>query len=394
MLPPYFQFHAPVKILSGRHALDNIPHELSMFEASRPLIITDKVVNEAGLLKPLSRAMAESAIPAAAVFDDVPPDSSSRTVNDCARTYTAQGCDCIIAVGGGSVIDTAKGTNIVVSEGAEDLLQFSGADRLTRPLRPLVVVPTTAGTGSEVTCVAMISNEETQTKMAFTSPHLLPDLAVLDPRMTQSMPPKISAATGMDALSHAMEACTCLQCNPLSTAFGHSAIRLISEHLVQAVSSGRSREHRLGMANGALLAGIAFSNSMVGMVHSLGHAAGGVCHLPHGVAMGIFLPFGLEYNLDARRDAIADLLLPLGGAELFAAIPRQEQAEKTIAMVRRLQQELHSLCGLPRTLSEAGIARDKLGHIARTAIDDPSLIFNPEDMDYDDALAILKRAYA
>jgi len=394
MLPSLYQFHAPVKILSGRHALDSIPHELGMLKSSRPLIITDKVINEAGLLKHLSRAMSESAISAAAVFDDVPPDSSSRTVNDCARVYSDQGCDSIIAVGGGSVIDTAKGVNIVVSEQAQDLLQFSGADRLIRPLRPLVVVPTTAGTGSEVTCVAMITNEQTQTKMAFTSPHLLPDLAVLDPRMTQSMPPRITAATGMDALSHAMEACTCLQCNPLSTAFGHSAIRLISEHLVQAVSSGRSREHRLGMANGALLAGIAFSNSMVGMVHSLGHAAGGVCHLPHGEAMAIFLPFGLEYNLDARPDAIANLLLPLGGEEAFASTPREERAEKTVAMVRRLQRELHALCGLPLTLQEAGVPRDKLGHIARSAINDPSLIFNPEDMDYDDALAILKRAYA
>jgi alcohol dehydrogenase len=393
MLPSLYQFHAPVKILSGRHALDNIPHELGMLESSRPLIITDRVINEAGLLKHLSRAMAESSIAAAAVFDDVPPDSSSRTVSDCARVYSDQGCDSIIAVGGGSVIDTAKGANILVSEQAQDLLQFSGADRLTRPLRPLVVVPTTAGTGSEATCVAVITNEQTQTKMAFTSPHLLPHLAVLDPRMTQTMPARITAATGMDALSHAMEACTCLQRNPPSTAFAHGAIRLISEHLVPAVQSGRSKEHRLGMANAALLAGIAFSNSMVGMVHSLGHAAGGVCHIPHGVAMAIFLPFGLETNLEACRDLIAELLLPLGGEEVFASTPRAERAEKTIAAVRDLQHELHALCGLPLSLQEAGVPRDRLGLIARTAIDDPSLILNPVDMDYDDALSILKRAF-
>jgi alcohol dehydrogenase len=207
------------------------------------------------------------------------------------------------------------------------------------------------------------------------------------------MPPHVTAATGMDALTHAMEAFTCIQKNPLSDAYAFTAIQLIATNLIKAVADGKNIEARMAMANASTMAGIAFSNSMVGMVHSLGHAAGALCNLPHGVAMSIFLPFGLEYNLHKTRSFVSQLLLPFGGQEEFVRTDKNRRAERTIALVRKCQQTLYELCGLPRSLKEAGVAETILEPIARHAINDGSLIFNPEELDCNDALAVLKKAY-
>lgn len=394
MIPAYYEFFNPVKIISGNKAVDNIPYELEQLGASRPLILTDQGVEQAGLLKIVEDGFKDSQAAVGAVYDQVPPDSSNQVVNEVVRIYRENECDSIIAVGGGSVIDTAKGVNIVVTEGSDDLMKFIGAEMLKKPMKPFIVVPTTAGTGSEVTLVAVIYNVEKQVKMAFTSYHLLPKVAVLDPRMTLSLPPHITAATGMDALTHAMEAYYCLQKNPMSDAYALAAIDLIRQNLVRAVEKGKEKKARLAMANAACMAGIAFSNAMVGMVHSLGHACGSVCHLPHGTAMSIFLPYGLEYNLELKGKEIGELLLPLGGPDLYARTPQDKRPEKTIELVFELREKLYQLCRLPRTLKEAGIAEDKLGKIARAAINDPSIIFNPAELEYDEALQVLKKAYA
>jgi len=197
----------------------------------------------------------------------------------------------------------------------------------------------------------------------------------------------------MDALTHAMEAYTCIQKNPMSDAYAYSAIKLISEHLVRVVTNGEDENGRLALANAATMAGAAFSNSMVGMVHSLGHAAGGVSHVPHGVAMSIFLPFGLEYNIKKTREYLAEMLLPFGGIDEYVKTPAKLRAERLIELVRELRKKLNELCGLPLTLKEAGVSEGDLEKIARTSIDDPSITFNPEELEYEEALEILKRAY-
>ncbi|MCV6603330.1 MAG: iron-containing alcohol dehydrogenase, partial [Cohaesibacter sp.] len=222
-------------------------------------------------------------------------------------------CDAIVAIGGGSVIDSAKGVNILASEQSDDLSAFSGSGAIKRALKPFFVIPTTAGTGSEVTLVAVIKDNERGIKMSFASPFLLPNAAVLDPRMTLTLPPHITAATGMDALTHAVEAYICMAKNPLSDAFATAAIQKIVAHLVNVVNKPDDIEGRLALAEAATMAGIAFSNSMVGLVHSLGHSVGAECHLPHGLCMSIFLPWVLEYNLDKCADNIGELLLPLMG---------------------------------------------------------------------------------
>ncbi|MFZ5569025.1 MAG: iron-containing alcohol dehydrogenase [Thermodesulfobacteriota bacterium] len=394
MLPSYYEFFNPVKILSGHKALDNLPYELDQLGAKRPIIVTDAGVVKAGLIKYVKSAFDSSGMTIGAIFDGVPPDSSSEVVNQIVGIYRENACDAIVAVGGGSPIDTAKGVNIVLSENSDDLMKFEGADRLKAPMKPFIVVPTTAGTGSEVTLAAVIKNTAKNVKMAFASHLLFPKVAILDPRMTETMPPHITAMTGMDALAHSMEAYTCLQKNPLSDAHAMGAVRLIARYLPKAVENGKDMEARMGMANAATMAGAAFSNSMVGMVHSLGHATGAICHIPHGLAMSIFLPFGLEYNLGKVESMVAELLLPLGGEEEFVKVAAPQRAARTIVLVRKLQQTLFDLCGLPRTLKEAGVPKNKLEDIAKTAVNDGSLTFNPEELDVNDALNVLNEAYS
>ncbi|WP_136795730.1 MULTISPECIES: iron-containing alcohol dehydrogenase [Desulfosediminicola] len=393
MIPSYYEFSNPVKIVSGQRALENIPSELKNFGVQRPLVITDQGVAGAGLVKKLIKAFYSSEVTIGAIYDTVPADSSSLVVNEIAVIFAENCCDSIIAIGGGSPIDTAKGVNILVSEGSDDLMKFMGVDILEKPMKPLLVIPTTSGTGSEVTQVAVISDPERNVKMAFASRRLLPNVAILDPRMTLTMPPKITAATGMDALAHAMEAYTGLQKNPLSDAYAVAAIKLVGEHLLSVVQDGTGRESRMAMANAATMAGISFSNSMVGVVHALGHAAGGVAHIPHGQAMSIFLPLGLEYNLSVNEDLIAELLLPLAGPELYAGTHSDERAFKTISVIRDLQRSLYKCCQLPMNLRDAGVAEHQLGEIARAAISDGSVTFNTRELEYEDALNILKKAY-
>ncbi|MGE5415278.1 MAG: iron-containing alcohol dehydrogenase [Acidobacteriota bacterium] len=393
MLPAYFQYYNPVKILSGKKALENIPFELEYLKVSRPLIITDKGIVQAGLIDIVVTALGGSNLTIGAVYDDTPPDSSNIVVNEVAALFNQNKCDSIIAVGGGSVLDTAKGVNIVVTEKTDDLMKFIGADRLTKPLKPMVAIPTTSGTGSEVTLVAVIANVEKHCKMLFTSYFLLPNVAVLDPRMTLTVPPKITALTGMDALTHAVEAFSCLQKNPLSDAYAWAAIDLIRQHLVTTVKDGKNEEARMAMANASLMAGCAFSNSMVGLVHGIGHAVGGVSHVPHGIAMAILLPWCMEFNMSRCEQYYADMLLPLGGPEEYLKTAPEKRAERTIAIVREMNAAVNKLSGMPITLKDAGVKREDLPEIAKTAQGDGALVFNPEESDYNDILEILKKAY-
>jgi alcohol dehydrogenase len=325
-----------------------------------------------------------------------------RVVNSLARVYREKECDSLIAVGGGSVMDTAKGINIVVSEKADDLMKFSGANVLKRALKPFIAIPTTAGTGSEVTLVAVIKNHEKHVKMLFVSYFLLPDVSIVDSRMTMSLPPAITAATGMDALSHAVEAYTCLAKNPLSDAHALAAITLIGENLVKVTKNPDDRDGRLAMANAATLAGIAFSNSMVGMIHTLGHSVGSVCGVPHGICMAVLLPYGLEYNMHKSGHFTAELLLPLEGAEVYAGVPKERRAEEVVASIRRMNQNLHDTTGgrHPRCFSEVVdrdgrqmVPKEKLPDAAKTALGDGSIFYNPEELDYDDFLMVLEAAW-
>lgn len=395
MANSYYEFFSPVKIVAGHSALEHIPFELSSLGAQRPMIITDKGVVSVGLVAHVEAVFngAESTI--AATFDDVPPDSSLQTVRAAAQMYRDNNCDAIIAIGGGSVIDTSKGVNILVSEGGDDLTQYSGAHNLPKPLKPFFVVPTTSGTGSEATMVAVVSDTEKGVKLPFASYFLMPNAAILDPRMTLTLPPHITAMTAMDAMTHAVEAYTCLASNPVSDAYAFAAVKKISENLIKVMDNPGDADGRLELAQASTMAGIAFSNAMVGMVHSLGHALGAVCHLPHGLCMNLFLPYVLDYNKEVNGGKIAELLLPLAGSDVYAATPAGQRADRAIAHIREMRDELNQRCNLPRTLQETGkVEEQQLEQVAKLALDDGSIIYNPKEANYDELLGVLKTAWA
>jgi alcohol dehydrogenase len=392
----YYEFKLPEKILSGDGALEHVPHELGLLGASRPLLLSDRGLEKVGTVDKVKAALNQGGMTPAEVFCDIPADSSIEVVNRIAALYREKNCDSIIAVGGGSVIDTAKGAGMVLAQAGSDLMESAGAEILPRGEHvPFVAVPTTSGTGSEATIVAVVKDPEAQVKMEFLSYHLLPDVAVLDPRMTETLPPRITASTGFDALVHAIEAATCLQHNPVSDSFAEKAIDLICGNLERAVDNGKDRKARMALANGSLLAGAAFSNSMVGLVHAIGHALGGVCRVPHGEAMTILLPAVMQYNLDKCRDRYAELLLPIAGPEVYAATPPDWRARKAIETLTELRARLAEKTEMPISLVETGLVRrEDFAAVARTALNDGAIIVNPADADYDEIIGLLVEVWA
>jgi alcohol dehydrogenase len=367
------------------------------------MLLSDAGVAAAGLTAKVEAALAEGT-PAAVTDTDIPSDSDTTVVRRLALLYREQGCDSIVAVGGGSVLDTAKGVNILVGMGGVDLSLWAGAGKIDRPLPPLAAIPTTSGTGSEATLVAVIGDHAAKRKRLYTSAFLQPDIAVLDPEMTASLPPALTAATGMDALTHAMEAYYCLGRNPLSDSHALAAVRLIGSHLLKVVEEPDNHAGRKALAEASNLAGIAFSNSMVGMVHTLGHSVGAVCGVHHGVCMSVLLPFGIEYNLSRIGGRMAPLFEALTGRSVDSLSGTAGTAGSALAgEVRRLNAELHRLTGgrHPRTLAGAAgrdgkplVRREDLPEIARAAMGDGSVLYNPEELEYGDALGVLEAAFA
>ncbi|KUE80238.1 iron-containing alcohol dehydrogenase [Aeromonas schubertii] len=391
----YFEFFCPVKLLVGESAIEQLPAAMAALGAERPLLITDKGIRASGLADKVYDILGAGALVALAIEDEVPPDSSTQVVERIAERYRRLGCDSLIALGGGSVIDTAKAVNILVSMGEEnDLLAWSGADLLTRPLNPLAVLPTTAGTGSEVTLVAVIRDEKSGRKVPFTSPFLIPNLAVLDPRLTLSLPLPITAATAMDAMTHAIESLIGNSANPVSQGLALMAVEKIARALPAILDKPDDAELRLALAEGATLAGMAFSNSMVGLVHALGHSLGARCHLPHGLCMNLFLPWVLEYNRPGIDPALTRLLLALTDAEHYAGTPPSERPRAAITALCRLRDLLWERVKLPRTLREAGLTEQSLlVEIRDLAINDGALLFNRKDADREELLTLLERCW-
>jgi alcohol dehydrogenase len=364
------------------------------------LLLSDAGVEAAGLTAKVEKALTAGGMLTVAASDSsVPSDSALSVVVRLAELYREKGCDAIVALGGGSVLDTAKGVNILAGTNSRNLSQWAGAGKIDRPLPPLAAIPTTSGTGSEATLVAVIADHDAGRKLLYTSTFLQPDIALLDPEMTASLPPFLTAATGMDALTHAMEAYYCRGHNPLSDAHALEAVRLIGDHLTGTVADPANREGRAALSEASNLAGLAFSNSMVGMVHTLGHSIGAVCGVHHGLCMALLLPWGIGYNLPRIEKETAQLLYALTGKAMAGG---EESGTALVEALHRLNGELHRITGgrHPRCLSELRgrdgeplIRREHLPEIAEVAMGDGSILYNPEELEYRDALKLLEEAF-
>ena len=394
MIPKYYEFQNSSKILSGEFALENIPSELNMLGAKKVLILSDKTLEKIGTLQVVIDAISTKDIEIVEKYTEIPPDSSIEIINEITRLYKQLDCDSIVAVGGGSVIDTAKGVRMTLSQQKENILELVGCEMINYGNHiPFVAIPTTSGTGSEATLVAVILDKARNMKMEFISYFLLPDVSVLDPRMTLSLPAKTTASTGMDALCHAIEAYTCLQKNPMSDAYAISAIEIIRDNLIKAVENGNDKKVRLAMANASLMAGVSFSNSMVGVIHAIGHAIGGISHVPHGDAMSILMPHCMKFNKDKLKGEYAKLLLHIAGPEVYANTKYEDRADKTIEYVENMLYKLNKICGLPTKLSQTNVKKEDFNEIAKKALDDGAMIVNPKQVDFEDVMDILEKAF-
>ncbi len=393
MLPEYYEFKNSVKIISGRNAIENIAFELNNLGCNKPLILTTKSMVKNGQLKIATDSMEKSNIEIGYIFMDIPQDSSVEVVNEISRLYKDKKCDGIIAMGGGSVIDTAKGVNILVSTDTNDLKEHMGLEILNGKLKPLIVIPSTSGTGSEATLVSVIADTSRDVKMEFISYNILPDVAILDARMTLSLPAKLTASTGIDALTHSIEAVTGLQKNPLSNVYALTAIELIGRYLKTAVEDGKDQEARLAMANASLMAGVAFSNSMVGIVHAIGHSCGAVCNVAHSDAMTILLPHCMELNLDLCEEDYSRILLAFSGPEIYSETPKNQRGQRCIDEIRNYIMELNKISALPIRLRDVGVKEEDFETIAKSAINDGAAIVNPVEVTLARVMDILKKAY-
>lgn len=254
------------------------------------------------------------------------------------------------------------------------------------------MVPTTSGTGSECTGVAVVQDDRSRLKQEIVSDQFLPDVAVLDPRSTKSLPPRLTAASGMDALTHAIEAYTGRQKNPLSDAYARSAVELIGQNLIAAVREPKKDEYRLAMACASAMAGMAFSNSMVGVVHAIAHALGAVCQLPHGEAVGLLLPKVMRWQMDVQAPRYGELLCAFCGAEYYAEIPYQQRGEKLVEAIEDTLLHLHQKCGIPQTLRDAGVSRRNFKQIVQAALNDGAMLASLKPAGREDVENILESA--
>ncbi|MGD9731698.1 MAG: iron-containing alcohol dehydrogenase [Desulfamplus sp.] len=450
MLPEYFEFSLPTKLVYGVGIIGNIEKAVARFGMKRALLVTDAILAGAGLVEKVKKGFQNTGIDIASVFDNVPPNSTLQTVQDCAAKGVADGCNMVIAVGGGSVIDTAKVANLVMKKGGK-VQEHMGAYLLdsNESLFPSIIIPTTAGTGSEVTKVAVIADPDNDVKLPFAEDQFLPQLAILDPELTLSLPGKLTASTGMDALVHAIEAYVDKEWSPASDALALHAIKLISENILIACAKPDNIEARGAMLVGSFLAGVAFSHSMVGIVHAISHALGGVYHIPHGLANALILPEVMEYNLDSRLDRFADVavtmgisfpeiitdsrsLIKTGKLDILSKIVkkmelkslqkvvddsssavkdfavkkldslefvdqwvRKNAAYAGVERIRTLNRQLAFLTGIPLNLRDAGIKDDlaKIDQVADTAMEDGSMLYNPVEPKREDVITIIKAAY-
>lgn len=381
----FFEFTLRPQVMYKSGLVDDLALEAARLGGTRVLLVADRGVIDAGLLERVQVGLGGS-IEIAGVFGDVPANSSVAAVQAGAAIGREGGADLVIAVGGGSPIDTAKAIRILLGLGGS-LHDYQGYNLIDAPLVPMIAVPTTAGTGSEVTPFAVIRDDEQQIKMTFASPFLAPDLAVLDPEMTRGLPPGLTAATGMDALTHAIEAFVSTQANLISDSLALQAIDTISNSLREATHSGDNMDARGRMLVASCMAGMAFSSALVGLVHAIAHAIGGKFPVHHGAANSILLPHGMRFNSTVAPNRYARIARALGVNAGGRA--EEDVIEDGIAAAAALAAN----CGLPNCLRDVGVPHEALAALAEVAATDAAIFSNPRPATPDEIAAVLDAAW-
>jgi alcohol dehydrogenase len=373
---PEFVIGVDARLLAGRYAKN--------FGSRHVFVVTDSNLIRSGWVEDVTDSLLAEDI-RCTLFSDVTPNPRDSQVMDGAEQYLSSGCDSIVVIGGGSPIDCAKGIGIVVSN-KRHVLEFEGVDNVPIPAPPLICIPTTAGSGADVSQFAIINDTERKVKIAIISKKIVPDIALIDPVPLTTLPAALTVQTGMDAIVHSVEAYVSNASSPVTDIQALESLRLMTLNLLPALEDPEKIEYRYGTMLGSLLAGLAFSNASLGAVHAMAHSLGGLSDLPHGECNGVLLEHVLAYNYEAcprRYDVIGEIL----GAEL-SGLDDIDRKMKIKTTVKTLRERL----GMIETLGDLGIVRKDIPDLAKNAMRDPCMATNPRQPAIEDIERIYEAA--
>jgi alcohol dehydrogenase len=381
-----FSFTGAKKIVFGNGSLLTLAGHIKELNAQNPLVVIDKNLAKTDLLEKVANVLIPAGIKFT-VYDKVVPEPPIELADEGAKIAVKNKCDIIIGIGGGSAMDVAKAIAVIATNqgGAVDYL---GLNKVPKPGLPKIMIPTTAGTGSEVTFTAVFVRKNLKKKEGMNSPHLYPELALLDPELTLSLPPAPTAQTGLDALCHAIESYTSVNSSPVSEMFSLEAIALISENLRACVHDGKNIVARERMLLGSLYAGIGLANAGVTAVHSLSYPLGGKYGIGHGLANTMMLPAVMAFNIPAALEKFTDVAEAMG--ENVDGLPAREAAYLALEAVEALIED----CGIHETLAQFGIKEKDFPALADVAVTVARpLENNPRKLTKDDMIAIYAQAF-
>jgi len=379
-------FNTVRRIVHGVGCLETLGDEIKRCSGSRVLVITDPGIKAAGVLDILARALEKTGIPTC-FFTEVEPDPKIEVVDRSFEIAISFQPDVIIGLGGGSSLDIAKVTSVLMTN-VGPIDKYFGMELVPNPGIPLILIPTTAGTGSEVTSICVLSDTKNHVKKGIVSEHMYARVVMLDPELTYGLPPHITAMTGMDALVHAVESYTGLRATPFTDCLNREAIRLIAENLRLAYANGGNRSARERMLYASCIAGMAFSNTQNGLIHALALAIGGKYHLPHGLLTAFICPWVMEFNLLANPAKFIAIAEAFG--EKTDGLPEVEAARLSVKAVKSLLDDL----GIPYNLKSYNIAAEEFPAIAKATIGAVRLISNnPRSVTEKEVLALLERNF-
>lgn len=380
-----FGFFIPTVTLMGVGAYKEIGKQIRTLGGKKPYICTDRGIVDSGILDQVVEVIRRECEVEPVVYDKTKPNPTDENVHDGLALYKQNGCDLIVSLGGGSAHDCGKGIGIVATNGGH-IRDYEGVDQSSVAMPPFIAVNTTAGTASEMTRFCIITDTSRKVKMAIVDWRVTPNVAIDDPLLMVGMPPSLTAATGMDALTHAVEAYVSTIATPVTDACALKAIELVSENLRVAVANGQDMQARDNMCYAQYLAGMAFNNASLGHVHAIAHQLGGFYDLPHGVCNAILLPHVERFNMIAKMDRFVDIAVAMG--ENVEGLSVRAAAEKALDAIQTLSTDI----GIPAGLDQLGVKEKDLKIMAENAQKDACGLTNPRCTQLDDVIQIYQAA--
>jgi alcohol dehydrogenase len=381
-----FSFQGARRILFGRGVLESLVEEIKALNGSKVLLVFDQGLSQVGIADQVTQIVSRGGIDHV-TYDAVTPEPDPRLADQGADLAKENACDLVVGIGGGSSLDVAKACAVLATNGgkAED---YIGLETVPNPGLATIMIPTTAGTGSEVTFTAVFTMRDKKKKGGINSRFLFPDVALLDPLLTKTLPPGPTATTGADALTHAIEAYTSLQANPMSNLVAKEAIARIGKNLRQVVTNGSDEGARSHMLLGSLLGGMALASAGVGACHALAYPLGAFFDIPHGLANAVLLPFIMDYNLKAAREKFANIALLMDPS--LSGNAQETLAQESVHIVRSLTKDVR----IPQSLTELNIPQSAIPEMADMAMTVARpLANNPEPVSKEQAIEIYEKAF-